>query len=47
MLVLVTSAVLLFAQEGAKLDWKKNYADALQEAKKGDRYLVVHFSGPG
>lgn len=47
MILLVASTLVLWAQEGAKLDWKKDYAEALREAKKADRYVVVHFSGPG
>jgi hypothetical protein len=30
-----------------KMEWKKDYAAALREAKERNRYLVVHFTGPG
>ena len=29
-----------------KLNWKKDHAAALQEAKKDGKYVIVHFSGP-
>jgi len=46
-MILLTLAALLFsAQDGAKLDWKKDYEAALKEAQKSGRYVVVHFSGP-
>jgi thioredoxin-related protein len=46
MALLTLASLLLCVQDGAKLDWKKDYAAALKEAQKGGRYLIVHFSGP-
>ena len=42
---MLTIALLLALQDPA-VDWKKDYETALQEAKKGDRYIVVVFGGP-
>jgi thioredoxin-related protein len=42
---MMTIALLLALQDPA-VDWKKDYETALQEAKKGDRYIVVVFGGP-
>ena len=43
--MLFAVAALLLAQDPA-VDWKKDYETALQEAKKGDRYIVLVFGGP-
>jgi thioredoxin-related protein len=43
--MLFAAAALLLVQDPA-VDWKKDYETALQEAKKGDRYIVVVFGGP-
>jgi thioredoxin-related protein len=37
--------VLASAQE-AKIQWTSDHANALQEAKKAGKYLIVHFVGP-
>ena len=33
-----------FAQE--KIRWTKDFDAAVQEAKKAQKYIVLHFSGP-
>lgn len=37
---------LLLAAQDAKIDWKKDHAAALEEGKKSQKYVIVHFSGP-
>jgi len=37
--------LLLLALQDPAVDWKKDYETALQDAKKGDRYIVVVFGG--
>lgn len=44
--MLFLAALLLCAQDAAKLDWKKDYDAALKDAKAAGKYVVVHFGGP-
>jgi len=44
-MMFVVSA-LLFLQDAAKVDWKKDYDAALQDAKQDGRFVVVFFGGP-
>lgn len=46
MTLLLAAALVLAAQDGAKLDWKKDYDAALKEGKTSGKYVVVHFGGP-
>jgi tetratricopeptide (TPR) repeat protein len=39
-------ATALILSQAAGVDWKKNYDEALREAAKTGRYVVVYFGGP-
>jgi thioredoxin-like negative regulator of GroEL len=39
--------VALLVVQDAAMDWKKDYEAALKEAQKSERFVVVHFGGPG
>lgn len=38
---------LAICSQATAVDWKKDYEAALKEAQKSERYVVVHFGGPG
>ena len=43
----ILATLVLAAPQGTKVDWKKDFDAALRQAKTSEKYLVVHFSGPG
>jgi len=46
-LTAILAALVLAAPQGAKIDWTKDFDAAQRQAKTSERYLIVHFSGPG